>query len=133
MKALARWSVMVSLVAATAAFATPPQARAERPHRLVEADLKFAAEMASQGLWREAMFRWERVLADRPDDARLINNMAVASEALGQFDKARELYAKAAKQDPTRQIVSNYQLFQRAHAAAPPPEQEQQAPAGSKP
>ena len=57
--------------------------------------LRFAAEMAAKGNWREARFRWERAAAADPGDAQLLNNLAVAAEALGEPDRARELYARA--------------------------------------
>ena len=57
--------------------------------------LRFAAEMAEKGNWREARFRWERASAQAPDDPRLLNNLAVAKEALGEPAGAMELYARA--------------------------------------
>ena len=57
--------------------------------------LRFGTEMARDGNWREAKFRWERALREDPSDARLMNNLAVAEEALGAPDLAKELYAKA--------------------------------------
>jgi tetratricopeptide (TPR) repeat protein len=57
--------------------------------------LRFAAEMASKGNWREAKFRWERASAADPSDPQLLNNLAVASEALGEPERARDLYARA--------------------------------------
>ena len=93
--------------------ASPPSARSSRQ---IEADLRFAADMAAQGLWREAMFRWERVLKDRPSDPRILNNVAVAAEALGQLDKAKEAYEKAAALSKDRQVAANYELFLRRTA-----------------
>jgi hypothetical protein len=57
--------------------------------------LRFAVEMAEKGNWREARFRWERASAAEPDDPHLLNNLAVASEALGEPERARDLYARA--------------------------------------
>ncbi len=107
--------------------AGPLAADPGRTRRQVDADLRFAAEMAAQGLWREALYRWERVLKERPDDARLLNNIAVAYEALGEFAKAGDIYARAAKLAGDKQIVSNWALFRKTHEAAPA------APAGSAP
>ncbi len=88
----------LTAAALIAALCTAPTPAAEgRSRRAVQADLQFAAEMAERGLWREALFRWERVLAERPDDARLLNNAAVAAEALGQFERARAMYERAAQ------------------------------------
>lgn len=91
-----------------------------RSRRQIAEDLKFAADMAASGLWREAMFRWERALQDRPDDPRILNNIAVAAEALGLMDRAKEAYAKAASLSKDRQIAANYELFRHRQAAPQP-------------
>jgi len=57
--------------------------------------LRFAADMAKRGNWREALYRWNRVTAKRPDDARILNNLAVAHEALGEPETARRYYERA--------------------------------------
>jgi tetratricopeptide (TPR) repeat protein len=57
--------------------------------------LRFGTQMARDGNWREAKFRWERALREDPADARLLNNLAVAEEALGEPVRAKDLYAKA--------------------------------------
>jgi hypothetical protein len=51
--------------------------------------------MARSGNWREAKFRWEQALRDEPGDPRLLNNLAVAEEALGAPDRAHELFNRA--------------------------------------
>ena len=56
----------------------------------VKQEMRFGAEAAQRGLWREAAFRWEKVLKNDPDNARVHNNLAVAYESLGQFDRARK-------------------------------------------
>jgi hypothetical protein len=58
--------------------------------------LAFAAEMARQGNWREARYRWEQLVQQRPDDAKVLNNLAVALEVLGEAERAGELYDRAA-------------------------------------
>jgi hypothetical protein len=58
--------------------------------------LRFGAQMARSGNWREARFRWEQALRHDAGDPRLLNNLAIAEEALGAPDRARELYAQAA-------------------------------------
>lgn len=57
--------------------------------------LRFAARMAKQGNWREAQYRWERVREKAPKNAFLLNNLAVASEVLGDYEDARRLYEDA--------------------------------------
>ncbi|MHC4428065.1 MAG: tetratricopeptide repeat protein [Planctomycetota bacterium] len=57
--------------------------------------MRFAADMAKSGNWREAKFRWQKVQTEDPDNARLLNNLAVAEEALGDRDAALDYYARA--------------------------------------
>ncbi len=103
---------LLALLVPLSSSAAPRKARSSK--RAIKADLRFAAEMAEQGLWREALFRWERVLEARPGDARILNNIAVAREALGDREGAREAYdqAMAAGADP--KINANRMLFIRA-------------------
>ncbi len=61
--------------------------------------LRFGTEMAKDGQWREAKFRWEQALKQTPGDARLLNNLAVAEEALGAPDRARALFDQAVAAD----------------------------------
>lgn len=75
-------------------------------------EMKFGVEAAQRGLWREAIFRWEKVLQAHPDNAHLRNNLAVAYESLGQFDKAEEHYKEARRLDPdSKEIKNNYETF----------------------
>jgi Tfp pilus assembly protein PilF len=129
-----RWSapaLVVLLVVALGSAATPATPRKDRSggadRERVVRDLKFAAEMAAEGLWREALFRWERVLRDRPDDARILCNVAVAKEALGDRDGARAAYEKALSLSSDEKIALNYELFRRND----PPAREDAAPDGS--
>jgi hypothetical protein len=70
--------------------------------------LRFGTEMARGGQWREAKFRWEQALKESPDDARLLNNLAVAEEVLGAPDAARARFAKAiAASDNDSRIARN--------------------------
>lgn len=94
--------------------APPVEARDPKPGRDVRRDLDFAAEMAGKGLWREALFRWNKAHEARPDDARILNNMAVAHEALGQRKEAREAYERAMELGPTQEISANFVLFRNA-------------------
>jgi len=75
-------------------------------------EMRFGAEAAERGLWREAVFRWERVLKNDPDNPRLHNNLAVAYESLGQFDQARKEYEAARRLDPdSKEIRNNFESF----------------------
>jgi Tfp pilus assembly protein PilF len=63
-------------------------------------------------LWREAMFRFERAIELNPGDAQAHNNLAVAYEANGDFEKARKEYLEALKLDRTNPYIQkNYSRF----------------------
>jgi hypothetical protein len=57
--------------------------------------LRFAADVAQKGDWREARYRWEQAAKIDPGNPRILNNLAVAEEILGNGDKARQLYDRA--------------------------------------
>lgn len=72
----------------------------------------FGINVAQRGLWREAIYRWERAVEIDPTYAAAYNDLAVAYEHEGQLDKARQAYEKALKLEPNNQQVrQNYELF----------------------
>ena len=76
--------------------------------------MRFGTDMARQGNWREAIFRWKRALALDPDNARLRNNMAVAYESLGEYDKADAEYkAAAASGKAPPEALENQEMFRK--------------------
>ena len=78
-------------------------------------ELKFGIEVARKGLWLEARFRFERAVLLEPDNASALNNLAIALEQQGDFEKAREAYDKAIQLKPGNlYIQQNYDLFREA-------------------
>lgn len=78
-------------------------------------EVRFGIEVARRGLWREARFRFEKAVALEPAYAEALNDLAVALEQQGEFDKAREAYEKALKLQPgALYIQQNYDLFREA-------------------
>jgi Tfp pilus assembly protein PilF len=74
--------------------------------------LAFGANVARQGLWREAAFRFEQAILKEPGNARAHNNLAVAYEATGEYAKALAEYKKALELDPKdTHIRRNYARF----------------------
>ena len=72
----------------------------------------FGVQMAKINLWREAMFRFERAVQINPQDARAHNNLAVAYEANGEYEKARKEYLEALRLDRSNQYIEkNYSRF----------------------
>jgi len=98
-----RWSVPLGSVTALVLLGVVARAGGADVGEL----LRFGTEMARDGNWREAKFRWERALGEDPADARLLNNLAVAEEALGEPALAKELYEKAIAAAPTDSRISN--------------------------
>jgi len=77
-----------------------------------QTQMGFGVRMAQQGLWSEALFRFEQAYRGMPDDYRVINNLAVAYEATGRFDEALESYQKALQMAPdSRDLRRNYARF----------------------
>jgi Flp pilus assembly protein TadD len=96
-------SLLVVLLAASAA---QPSAQDE---------LKFGVQVARRGLWLEASFRFERATLLDPENAAALNNLAIALEQQGDFDKARAAYEKALELKPGNlYIQQNYDLFREA-------------------
>lgn len=77
-----------------------------------KSEVAFGIDVAQRGLWREAIYRWERAIQLDPKYVAALNNLAVAYEHEGQLEKAREAYEKALGIEPNNlQIRQNYELF----------------------
>jgi Flp pilus assembly protein TadD len=75
----------------------------------------FGIEVARRGLWEEARFRFEQAAKTRPDSAAALNNLAVALEQQGEFEKAKAAYERALQIDAKNiSIQQNYDLFREA-------------------
>lgn len=83
--------------------------------------VEFGVQVAQKGLWREAIYRWERATQLDPTYAPAFNNLAVAYEQAGQLDKAREAYEKAVALQPNNQLIKqNFDLFKELNDRAAP-------------
>ena len=97
------------------ASATPALAQRKQAKEQVE----FGIQVAQRGLWREAIYRWERATQLDPTYAAAFNNLAVAYEHEGQLAKAREAYEKALAIEPENALVrQNYELFKEINDRA---------------
>ena len=68
--------------------------------------------MAKRGLWSEALFRFRRADLEDPGNPRILNNLAVAYEAVGDFDSAMEYYKRAVEMAPgNAELKRNYARF----------------------
>ena len=100
-------AVGLALVATTFVTSAFADARSD-----AKAQVDFGINVAQRGLWREAIYRWERAVEIDPTYAAAFNDLAVAYEHEGQLDKARTAYEKALALEPNNpQIRQNYELF----------------------
>ena len=75
-------------------------------------DFEFANKLAKEGLWQEAIYRYQKTMPPAGGSAALHNNLAVAWEGLGRTDDARREYELALKLAPAdKQILSNFNRF----------------------
>ncbi len=98
------------------------------PEREAKHEMKIGFTAARHGYWQEALMRFERADALTPNQPRILNNLAVAREATGDFDGALLTYEQAVEIAPgDRSIARNYDLFKkfyRENVAEPEPDSE---------
>jgi len=99
------------------ASASPVWAADERGE--AKKQVEFGIQVAQRGLWKEAIYRWERAAQLDPTYAAAFNNLAVAYEHEGQLAKARDAYEKALRLEPNNALVrQNYDLFKEINDRA---------------
>ena len=77
-----------------------------------DTQLNVGVRAARMNLWREALFRFNRAVQIDPANAMAMNNLAVAYEGTGEFEKARQAYADALRLDKGNQYIQkNYSRF----------------------
>ena len=82
----------------------------ERSDARVQVD--FGIEVAQRGLWKEAIYRWERAIDLDPTYAAAWNNLAIGFEREGRLGEALEAYENALDLEPNNlTIEQNYDLF----------------------
>lgn len=100
--------ISTALVLAVLGGIAAPAAQRDDAKEQVE----FGIQVAQRGLWREAIYRWERATQLDPTYAAAFNNLAVAYEHEGQPDKARTAYEKAVALEPENAMIrQNFDLF----------------------
>lgn len=84
--------------------------------------VEFGIEVAGKGLWREAIYRWERAVQIDPSYAEAYNDLGVAYEHEGEMEKARQAYEKAVSLSPAHaSIKQNFELFKEVNDRAAGP------------
>ena len=101
---------VIVLVACAAAMTAAPSFA--DPRGEAKSQVEFGINVAQRGLWREAIYRWEKATQIDPTYVAAYNDLAIGYEHEGQLDKARKAYEKALELDPNNsQIRQNYELF----------------------
>ena len=104
---------LLTVVVLVAAFSSAVYADARSE---AKAQVEFGIAVAQRGLWKEAIYRWERATQIDPTYAAGFNNLAVAYEHEGMLDKAAEAYERALKLEPDNTLVrQNFELFKEIH------------------
>jgi len=81
--------------------------------------VEFGIVVAQRGLWREAIYRWERATQIDPSYAAAHNNLAIAYEHEGELAKARTAYERALELEPGNALIKqNYELFREINDRA---------------
>ncbi len=76
------------------------------------AQVDFGNKVARRGLWKEALYRFQRAVEYDPTYAAAWNNLGIGYEHEGRMDDAREAYETALDLDPDNlTIETNYDLF----------------------
>lgn len=101
---------IAALMLAVLALAAAPLAADARDD--AKKQVEFGISVAQRGLWREAIYRWERATQIDPTYAAAHNNLAIAYEHEGDLTKARAAYEKALELEPGNALIKqNYELF----------------------
>ena len=102
-----RFTLVVAMAAGLCASPAWADARSDARNQV-----EFGINVAQRGLWREAIYRWEKATQIDPTYAAAYNDLAIGYEHEGQLDKARKAYEKALELDPNNsQVRQNYELF----------------------
>lgn len=81
--------------------------------------VEFGIAVAQRGLWREAIYRFERAAQLDPSYAAAHNNLAIGYEHEGDLAKARAAYEKALELEPNNTLIKqNYELFKEINDRA---------------
>ncbi|MGD2246569.1 MAG: tetratricopeptide repeat protein [Candidatus Aminicenantes bacterium] len=77
--------------------------------------IQFGILAAQNSLWDEAIFRWKKAIQKNPASAAAHNNLAVAYENRGLWEKAREEYQAALNLAPKNNYIqSNFENFKKS-------------------
>ena len=116
MRRLILYSVVI-LISAVAQASAQDKGKGDRGQS--KQQVEFGIKVAQNGLWKEAAYRWERAVQIDPSYGAAWNNLAIAYEQQGNFEKAREAYEKACELEPKNLLFrQNYDLFKEINDRA---------------
>ncbi len=91
------------------------------------AEMREGVRAAQNGYWQEALFRFQNARALEPTDAEVLNNLAVALEALGRYDEALAAYKQAlqggSKPSALRRNYARFAEFYSSYAKGVKPKE----------
>jgi tetratricopeptide (TPR) repeat protein len=77
-------------------------------------EMRFGYKVAREGYWQEALMRFRQAAELQPGDPEILNNIAVALEATGDYEAAREAYGHALTLAPGNPVLrGNFQAFEQ--------------------
>ena len=107
-----------ALVVAAALAVLPSSAYADA-RSSAKSQVDFGIKVAQNGLWKEAMYRWQKAVELDPTYAAAWNNLGIGYEHEGRFEEARQAYEKAVTLDPKNVLIrQNYDLFKEINDRA---------------
>jgi Flp pilus assembly protein TadD len=84
-----------------------------------KSQVDFGIKVAQNGLWKEAIYRWEKAVEADATYAAAWNNLGIGYEHEGRFEDARKAYEKAVALDPKNVLIrQNYDLFKEINDRA---------------
>lgn len=114
-RAMRRWIVGGLLLFMTAtAFAgggDDSAKDAKNAKNAAELEMKFGVKAARRGYWQEALTRFQRADSLTPNNPEILNNVAVALEAVARYDDALAIYERALSLDPNDQNLRRNLMF----------------------
>ena len=131
MQGRSRWMRVGALLAVLVSCAALEVGAATKPKKEASLEMEFGYKAARRGYWQEALMRFERANELTPNQARILNNIAVAQEANGLFEQALLTYQTGLAVDPhDKALRRNYARFQEFYASYvnPPDESESSEP-----
>jgi len=111
--------ILASVVVCSAFASAATPARADDNRGKSKEQVEFGIKVAQNGLWNEALYRWQKAVELDPTYAAAWNNLAIAYEHEGKFDQAKKAYEKALELDPKNLMIrQNYDLFKEINDRA---------------